>query len=166
MLKGNRFFFSKATAYQWAANEAIEEGYIDEKTTDKKVSRVFPLRDFPAEKYTSVKSSAPLTDLFRQRENWFKNKCESKGRSTVFLFSKRKVLDTSDHTVALNNGQLLRKLDLIFCIRVLQAPGQSRSIGEFILKLSRKKESNSSGVRIDSGITGRSSDRTYTEQTT
>ena len=120
---------SKERATNWELHDGAEDGYLDEEkdsTSDPEdnlpLSRTFTLNTNPD---NNKQASEPLAkrksvmggNLYRKVPN-------RKNRDPYFILVKKDIIDSSEHTITLDNGQVLRKSDL--AIKGKKLPGAKK----------------------------------------
>ena len=118
---------SKERATNWELHDGAEDGYLDEEkdsTSDPEenlpLARTFSLLTIPDD---TTRTSDPLGkrkavtggNLYRKVSN-------RKNRDPYFNLVKNDIIDSSEHTVTLDNGHVLRKSDLAIKGKILPGP--------------------------------------------
>ena len=126
-LDKRKTIMSKDRATNWELHDGAEDGYLDEEkdsTSDPEenmpLSRTFNLHTTPD---VTIRSSEPLAKRKAVMGGNLYNKVSNrKNRDPYFNLVKNDIIDSSEHTVTLDNGHVLRKSDLAIKGKILPGP--------------------------------------------
>ena len=100
---------SKDRAQDWRADDAFEDGYMENIAADNR-----GYESDPSDKTGRNLQRAPLSKPFSQGGNWFTKKVNRREGEPYFKPLGGKPLSDTKHTVTLDNGHVIRKSDLAF----------------------------------------------------
>ena len=100
---------SRDRAQYWKANDTIKDGYRENSVADKR-----GYESDPTDKPDLRLHRDSLSNPFRQGGNWFRKTFNRREVERYFKPLGGKPLSSITHTVTLDNGHVLRKLDLAF----------------------------------------------------
>ena len=126
-LDKRKTIMSKDRATNWELHDGADDGYLDEEkdsTSDPEenmpLSRTFNLHTTPD---VTIRSSEPLAKRKAVMGGNLYNKVSNrKNRDPYFNLVKNDIIDSSEHTVTLDNGHVLRKSDLAIKGKILPGP--------------------------------------------
>ena len=118
---------SKDRATNWEPYDGAEDGYLDEEkdsTSDPEdnlpLSRTVTLNTNPDD---INQTSEPLAKRKAVMEsNLYRKVSSRKNRDPYFNLVKKDIIDSSEHTITLDNGHILRKSDLAIKGKILPGP--------------------------------------------
>ena len=118
---------SKDRATNWEPHDRAEDGYLDEEkdsTSDPEdnlpLSRTVTLNTNPDD---INQTSEPLAKRKAvMGSNLYRKVSNRKNRDPYFNLVKKDIIDSSEHTITLDNGHVLRKSDLALKGKILPGP--------------------------------------------
>ena len=146
-LDKGKSILSRNRAQDWGANDAFEDGYLENTVADKR-----GYESDPSDKLDRNLQQAPLSNPFSQRGNWFRKTVNRRGEP-YFKPLVGKPLSDTKHTVTLDNGHVLRKSNLAFNKNQQSAPSKFSAVPNSINNthdLAGKRKRNSPLKRPDS----------------
>ena len=141
---------SKDRATNWELHDGAEDGYLDEEkdsTSDPEenmpLSKTFNLHTTPD---VTIQTSEPLAKRKAvMGRNLYRKVSNRKNRDPYFDLVKKDVIDSTGHTVTLDNGHVLRKSDLAIKGKILPGPK----------KITMNQTPIGHNLHIDSSLAGR-----------
>ena len=126
-LDKGKAIMSKERAANWELHDGAEDGYSDEEkdsTSDPEenmpLARIFSLHTTPG---VTIRTSEPLAKRKAvMGGNLYRKVSNTKNRDPYFNLVKKDIIDSSEHTVTLDNGLVLRKSDLAIKGKILPGP--------------------------------------------
>ena len=126
-LDKGKAILSKERATNWELHDGAEDGYLDEErdsTSDPEenlpLARTFSLRTTPDD------TTRTLDPLGKRKAvtggNLYRKASNRKNGDPYFNLVKKDIIDSSEHTVTLDNGHVLRKSDLAIKGKILPGP--------------------------------------------
>ena len=118
---------SKHRATKWELHDGVEDGYLDEE----KDNTSDPEDNLPLSRTVTTNTNAdhikqapePLSKRKAvMRGNLYRKVSNRKNRDPYFNLVKRDIIDTSEHTITLDSGHVLRKSDLAIKGKILPGP--------------------------------------------
>ena len=156
-LKKGKSILSKDRAQDWGADDAFEDGYLENRAMEER-----GYETDPADKVDKNLQRAPLSNPFSQGGNWFRRTVNRREGEPYFKPLGGKPLSDKKHTVTLDNGYVIRKSDLAF--NKIQ-PAAPRARPNSLINnndLAGKRKRNSPSKRRDSNVGGASTSYTPT----
>ena len=126
-LDKGKAIMSKERATNWELHDGAEDGYMDEEkdsTSDPEenmpLARIFSLHTTPD---VTFRTSEPLGKRKAvMAGNLYRKVSNRKNRDPYFNLVKKDIIDSSEHTVTLDNGHVLCKSDLAIKGKILPGP--------------------------------------------
>ena len=126
-LDKGKAILSKERATNWELHDGAEDGYLDEErdsTSDPEenlpLARTFSLRTTPED------TTRTLDPLGKRKAvtggNLYRKVSNRKNGDPYFNLVKKDIIDSSEHTITLDNGHVLRKSDLAIKGKILPGP--------------------------------------------
>ena len=154
-LDKGKSILSKDRAQDWGADDAIEDGYLENIASDKR-----GYESDPSDKADRNLQRAPLSNPFSQGGNWFSKTVNRREGEPYFKPLGRKPLSDTKHTVTLDNGHMIRKSDLAFNKTQPSVPSKFSAVPNPLINhhdLAGKRKRNSPSKRPDLNAGGPSS---------
>ena len=172
-LDKGKAIMSKDRATNWELHDGAEDGYLDEEkdsTSDPEdnlpLSRTVTLNTTPDD---INQTSEPLAERKTvMGSNLYRKVSNTKNRDPYFNLVNKDIIDSSEHTITLDNGDVLRKPDLAIKGKIL--PGLKKKIvnqtpiGHKLhssLAGKRKLSPPKKAVSTPAGHSGRGTSRTF-----
>ena len=159
-LDKGKSIISKDRAQDWGADDAFEDGYLEDRTIEER-----GYESDPANKVDRNLQRAPLSNPFSHGGNWFRKTVNRREGEPYFKPLGSKPLSDTKHTVTLDNGHKIRKSDLAFNKTQPAAPKTFTARPKPLINsndLAGKRKRNSPCKRRDSNIGGPSMNSTPT----
>ena len=154
-LDKGKSILSKDRAQDWGADDAFEDGYLENIASDKR-----GYESDPSDKADRNLQRAPLSNPFSQGGNWFRKTVNRREGEPYFKPLGGKPLSDTKHTVTSDNGHVIRKSDLAFNKNQPSVPSKFSSVPNPLINnhdLAGKRKRNSPSKRPDSNAVGTSS---------
>ena len=126
-LDKGKAIMSKDRATNWKLHDGAEDGYLDEEkdsTSDSEdnlpLSRTVTLNTTPDDINQTSKPLAKRKSVMGG--NLYRKVSNKKNREPYFNLVKKDIIDSSEHTITLDNGHVLRKSDLAIKGKILPGP--------------------------------------------
>ena len=164
-LDKGKSILSNRRASNWELHDGAEGGYLEEeKDSPSDTEDSLPLaQTLPSTHMTEVRKQSRC--LFTSNKvvaggKLCRRATDRKNEELYFNLVKKDIIDSSDHTITLNNGHILRKSDLAFKGKLLPGPTKIRlnqpSIGHKLYVLSSlagKRKLSPSKKMLSTGTT-------------
>ena len=108
-LDKGKSIMSRYRTQDWGASDTFEDGYLENTVADKR-----GYETDPSHKVDRNLQLAPLSNPFSQGGNWFRKTVNRREGEPYFKPLGGKPLSDTTHTVALDNGHVLRKSYFFF----------------------------------------------------
>ena len=154
-LAKGKSILSKNRAQDLGADDAFEDGYLENIASDKR-----GYESDPSDKADRNLQRAPLSNPFSQGGKWFRKAVNRREGEPYFKPLGGKSLSDTKHTVTLDNGHVIRKSDLAFNKTQPSVPSKFLAVPNPLinnLDLAGKRKRNSPSKRPDSNAGGLSS---------
>ena len=109
---------SRDRAHEWGTNDNIEDGYLENSVADKRGYESDP---------TDLQR-APLSNLFSHGGNWYRKTVNIREGEPYCKPLGGKPLYETTHTVTLDNGDVIKKWDIVFKKTQPLAPSKFASV--------------------------------------
>ena len=126
-LDKGKAIMSKDRATNWELYDGSEDGYLDEE----KDSTSDPEDKLPLTRTTTLNTNPDdikqASEPLAKRKavmggNLYRKESNRKNRDPYFILVKKDIIDSSEHTITLDNGHVLRKSDLAIKGKILPGP--------------------------------------------
>ena len=147
-LDKGKSILSKDRAQDWGADDAFEDGYLENIASEKR-----GYESDPSDKADRNLQRAPLSSPFSQGGNWFRKTVNRREGEPYFKPLGGKPLSDTKHTVTLDNGHVIRKSDLAFNKTQPSVPRKLSAVSKPLIinhDLAGKRKRNSPSKRPDS----------------